>query len=92
MIGGVTKSRKKTEATYLALRLAVILEQFVGQCAYRSWHDEVDLSEGRELGHKLPTLACYLVIPHVDSLEAAYKKLQERDGFATAFDDYDQAI
>ena len=33
-----------------------------------------------------------IVIPHVDSLEAAYKKLQERDGFATAFDDYAQAI
>jgi hypothetical protein len=160
------KSRKKTEATYLALRLAVILEQFVGQCAYRAWHDEVDLREGRELGYKLPTLTCYppdaadwksfyernsklagqvlsfpneiasaeilsqfqgtregnyfasanevivagvkawrlaqalrknydldaIVIPHVDSLEAAHKKLQKRDEYATAFDDYAKAI
>ncbi len=53
------RSRKKSEAMYLALRLAVILEQFVGKCVYRTWHDEGDVKEGRELDYHLPTLACY---------------------------------
>ncbi len=53
------KNRKNTEATYLALRLAVILEEFVAKCVYRLWHDEADVREGREPGYKLPTLASY---------------------------------
>jgi hypothetical protein len=54
------KSRKKSEAIYLALRLAALLEEFVVKCVYRAWHDDADLTEGAiELDYNLPTLACY---------------------------------
>ncbi|CAN2534616.1 hypothetical+protein [Methylocapsa aurea] len=54
------KRRTKSEATYLALRLAVILEEFVGKCVYRGLHDQANLTEGRiELDFNLPTLTCY---------------------------------
>ena len=53
------KSRNKTEAKYLALRLAVILEKFVSGCVYRVWHDNADMKEGRELDYNLPTLESY---------------------------------
>jgi hypothetical protein len=55
-----TKRRRNSEATYLAMRLAVILEEFVVKCVYRSWHDEADLTEGtHELNYNLSALASY---------------------------------
>lgn len=54
------KRRKNSEATYLAMRLAIILEEFVIKCVYRAWHDDADLTEGaNELNYDLPTLADY---------------------------------
>jgi hypothetical protein len=41
------------------MRLAVILERFVTDCLYRSWHDDADLTQGIELGYKLPALESY---------------------------------
>ncbi len=54
------KKRKKSEAAYLAMRLAVILEEFVVKCVYKSWHDEAALSQGFiELDYSLPPLSSY---------------------------------
>jgi hypothetical protein len=54
------KRREKSEASYLAMRLAVILEEFVVKCVYRAWHDDADIAEGaRELAYDLPTLSSY---------------------------------
>ncbi len=54
------KSRKNSEATYLAMRLAVILEEFVVKCVYKSWHDEAGLNQGFvELDYGLPPLSSY---------------------------------
>lgn len=54
------KHRKKSEAIYLAMRLAAILEEFVVKCVYRAWHDDADLREGViKLDYSLPMLACY---------------------------------
>ena len=54
------ESRKKSEATYLAMRLAVILEGFVVKCVDKAWHDEANLAKGVvELGYSLPPLASY---------------------------------
>jgi hypothetical protein len=54
------KNRKKSEATYLAIRLAVILEGFVVECIHRAWHDDSELAEGgMQLDYNLPKLACY---------------------------------
>jgi hypothetical protein len=50
------KSKDKTEVTYLALRLAVILENFVSKCVYRVWHDNVEVKEGRDLDDSLANL------------------------------------
>ena|ERR1700722_11268824 len=70
------KSRNKTEATYLALRLAVILENFVSGCVYRVWHDNVDMKEGGELDYNLPTLESYPPdSPDWKSFHARNKKL-----------------
>jgi hypothetical protein len=54
------KSQKESEAAYLAMRLAVILEEFVVKCVYRSWHDEAVLNRGfAELDYCLPPLSSY---------------------------------
>jgi hypothetical protein len=49
-------SNSKKDATYLALRVAVILERFVTDCVYRVWDDNSDNKEGRDLTFKLPEL------------------------------------
>jgi hypothetical protein len=54
------RCQRKLQAAYMAMRLAVILEEFVVKCVYRSWHDDADFAEGRtELDPDLPALACY---------------------------------
>ena len=51
---------RKLQADYMAMRLAVILEEFVVKCVHRAWHDDADLAEGSSaLDYNLPTLACY---------------------------------
>lgn len=56
----INKNRKKSEATYLAMRLAVILEEFAVKCAYTMQHGEADYKEGAvEFSYNLPTLAPY---------------------------------
>jgi hypothetical protein len=66
------KSQKKSEAAYLAMRLAVILEEFVIKCVYKSWHDEADLNRGFvEIGYSLPPLSSY---PH----DADWKSLDPK--------------
>ena len=55
-----SKRRKNTEARYLVMRIAVLLEEFVIRCLNRAWHDDAELSEGgRSLGYNLPPLAPY---------------------------------
>jgi hypothetical protein len=62
---------KKSEANYLAIRLAVILEEFVVRCRNRAWHDKADLSEGRvELDYNLPKLAPYRTCKNHSRLSA----------------------
>jgi hypothetical protein len=54
------KSRKESEAIYLAMRLAVILEGFVIECWHRAWHNESQLAVGNmRLDYDLPALASY---------------------------------
>jgi hypothetical protein len=54
------ESQKESEAAYLAMRLAVILEDFVVKCLYKSWHDEAVLNQGLvELEYSLPPLSPY---------------------------------
>jgi hypothetical protein len=70
------KHRKKSEAIYLAMRLATVLEEFVVKCVYRAWHDDADLTEGAiELDYSLPTLACY---PHDSDWKSLDSKLAEQ--------------
>lgn len=51
---------KRLQAAYIAMRVAVILEEFVVKCVHRAWHDQADLNEGAiELSYELPTLSQY---------------------------------
>jgi hypothetical protein len=50
----------KTEATYLAMRLSIILEEFVDECHYNVLGDECEFGRGAvELEGSLPALTCY---------------------------------
>ncbi|MDO9298657.1 hypothetical protein [Bradyrhizobium sp.] len=50
----------KLQAAYMAMRLAVILDEFVVKRVYRALHDHADLTEGTvELNYSLPMLASY---------------------------------
>jgi len=52
--------RRKSESSFLAMRIAVILEEFTIKCINRNWHDETDLHEGiADLDFKLPPLTPY---------------------------------
>jgi hypothetical protein len=54
------RRKKKSQASYTAVRLAVILEEFVVKCIFRAWHDQADLAEGaHKLSCDLPALASY---------------------------------
>lgn len=56
-----TSSRqRKSDADYLALCLAVTLEEFVVKCRDRLWNDEANISRGSyDLDYSLPKLAPY---------------------------------
>ncbi|MGB8602247.1 MAG: hypothetical protein WCD42_08640 [Rhizomicrobium sp.] len=52
--------KRKCDADYLALCLAVTLEEFVVKCRDRMWSDEAAISQGSyDLDYSLPKLAPY---------------------------------
>jgi hypothetical protein len=54
------RNREKSEATYLAIRLAIILERFVVECIHRAWYDDSEIAEGcLQLDYDLPKLASF---------------------------------
>jgi hypothetical protein len=53
------RSNTNTEAAYLAVRIVVILEQFVRNCIYRMWSDEIEVERSQDTHYLLPDLAAY---------------------------------
>lgn len=54
------RRQRKSDADYLALCLAVTLEEFVVKCCDRMWRDEANISRGNsDLDYSLPKLAPY---------------------------------
>jgi hypothetical protein len=53
------RSNTNTEAAYLALRIVVILEQFVRDCVYRMLSDKIEVERSQGTHYLLPDLADY---------------------------------